>query len=93
MTVSRYLTHQLKNKGLIWAHKLKIPSIRVGKIYDGRNVRHPVTFFLQSIQIHTSLLLTSSFSMSSINKDRMMPPMFQVNLPHQFTLSRNNSNR
>lgn len=62
MTVGRYLTHQLKNEGLIWAHKLKIRSIRVGKIYDGRNVRHPVTLFLQSIQkmlVFCSLLLSA----------------------------------
>lgn len=34
VTVTRYLTNELENEGLIWAHKLKIRSIRVGKIYD-----------------------------------------------------------
>lgn len=62
MTVTRYLTHQLQNEGLIWAHKLKIRSIRVSKMYDGRNVRHPVTLSLQSKQINASLLLTSASS-------------------------------
>lgn len=62
VTVTRYLTNELKNEGLIWAHKLKIRSIRVGKIYDGRNVRYLVTLFLQQKQINAGLVLTSAFS-------------------------------